>query len=83
MTAEERDQKLQQLENCKRIGEQAYDDLYEKAHSPSAVAGYYSDAKEAFYTAIGLARELGLEPETEALEKRLAHIKAVVRSQFS
>jgi hypothetical protein len=83
MTSEEREQKLQQLENCKRFGEQAYDDLYEKAHSQSDVTAFYSDAKESFYTAIGLARELGLEQEVEALEKRLAHIKAVVRSQFT
>jgi hypothetical protein len=83
MTPEERENKLRQLETCRLAGEQAYDDLYEKAHSSSAATAYYSDAKESFYTAIGLARELGLEQEVEKLEKRLEHIKSVFRSQFS
>jgi hypothetical protein len=83
MTPEEREKKLQQLELCKRAGEQAYDDLYEKAHSSSAATAYYSDAKESFYSAIELAGELGLEQEVEKLEKRLEHIKGVFRSQFS
>ena len=42
-----------------------------------------SEAKECYYDAIGLARRLGLVEETEALEKRLEHIKAVFRSQFT
>jgi hypothetical protein len=83
MTPKEREEKLRQLEICKQSGEQAYDDLYEKAHSSSAATGYYSDAKESFYSAIALAGELGLEQEVERLEKRLAHIKGVFRSQFS
>jgi len=83
MTPEERENKLRQLETCRQAGEQAYDDLYEKAHSSSAATAYYSDAKESFHTAIGLARELGLEQEVEKLEKRLEHIKSVFRSQFS
>jgi hypothetical protein len=83
MTQQERENKLRQLALCKQTGEQAYDDMYEKAHSPSAATGYYSDAKESFYTAIGLARELGLKQEIEDLEKRLEHIKSVFRSQFN
>ena len=83
MTPEERENKLRQLTICKLAGEQAYDDLYEKAHSSSAATAYYSDAKESFYTAIRLAGELGLEQEVEELEKRLEHIKQVFRSQFS
>ncbi len=82
MSPEERDDKLHQLEVCKHAGEQAYDDLYEKAYSTSAITAYYSEAKESFYTAISLARELGLADEVEALDKRLAHIKSVFRSQF-
>jgi len=39
--------------------------------------GCYSNAKDAFYDAIGLANELGLKDEAEALSKRLEHIKAV------
>jgi len=83
MTPDERVEKLQRLKLCEQAGEQAYDDMYEKAHSSSAATGYYSDAKECFYTAIGLARELDLGQEVERLEKRLAHIKAVFRSQFT
>jgi hypothetical protein len=45
--------------------------------------GCYSSAKDAFYDAIGLANELGLKEEAEALSKRLEHIKAVFRSQFT
>jgi hypothetical protein len=82
MTQQEREDKLRQLALCKQSGEQAYDDMYEKARSPNAATAYYSDAKESFYTAIGLARELGLKEQVEELEKRLAHIKAVFRSQF-
>jgi hypothetical protein len=81
LSPEER-HKLLQLEICKQAGEQAYDDMYEKAHHPSDAAAYYSNAKESFYTAIGLARELGLDAEAERLEERLAHIKSVFRGQF-
>ncbi|MGA2205564.1 MAG: hypothetical protein ABSG10_02425 [Terracidiphilus sp.] len=73
---------LEQLAHLKAMGEKAYDDMYE-AHSPSGANVCYSDAKECFYEAIGLARRLELKDETEALEKRLAHIKAVFRSQFT
>jgi hypothetical protein len=50
--------------------------------SPSSATAYYSDAKEAFYSAISTARDLELRAEHHALEERLAHIKAVFRSQF-
>jgi len=80
---EERQNKLRQLEVCKQAGEQAYKDLYEKAHSSGAAAAFFSNAKESFYTAIGLARELALIQEVETLQKRLEHIKAIFRSQFS
>jgi hypothetical protein len=76
----ERELKLNQLRVCKAIGEKAYDQMYETHGSPS---GLYSDAKEAFYDAIRTARELGLADEVQELEKRLEHIKAVFRSQFS
>jgi hypothetical protein len=75
----ERDAQLKQLEHLKAMGEKAYDDMYE---TRSATASY-SDAKECYYDAIGLARQLGLNEEVEALEKRLAHIKAVFRGQFT
>ena len=79
---QERQDKLAQLEHLKKLGEKYYDDMYE-AHSQRDASICYSDAKDCFYDAIGLARRMGLEEETEALEKRLAHIKAVFRSQFA
>jgi hypothetical protein len=81
--ATEREEKLARLEFFKKLAEQAYEDMYEKAHSPSAATGYYSDAKEALYSAIGLAKELGLTEEAAKLDARLEHIKKVFRSQFS
>ena len=73
---------LEQLTHLKAMGEKAYDDMYE-AHSPSDANARYSDAKECFYDAIGLANHLGFKDEAEALSARLAHIKAVFRSQFT
>jgi len=78
----DREVQLRQLEHLKAMGEKAYDDLYE-AHTSSDATACYSDAKESFYEAIGLARRLGLDVEAEALSQRLAHIKAVFRSQFA
>lgn len=78
----ERQELLAQLERVKALGEKAYDDMYEE-HSSSGATACYSDAKECFYDAISLANKLGLKDEAEALAKRLEHIKAVFRSQFS
>jgi hypothetical protein len=69
------------LDYFKLLGERAYSDMYDVI-SPSAATAYYSDAKEAFYSAISTARDLELRAEQHALEQRLAHIKAVFRSQF-
>jgi hypothetical protein len=73
---------LEQLAHLKAMGEKAYDDMYE-AHSKHDAAVCYSDAKDCYYDAIGLANRLGLKEESEALHARLAHIKAVFRSQFT
>jgi hypothetical protein len=62
--------------------EGAYDKMYDARHSSNAAA-LYSDAKEALYEAIGLARRLGQDAVASRLEARLAHIKAVFRSQFT
>jgi hypothetical protein len=64
------------------MAEEAYDRMYE-VHTPSDATAAYSDAKEALYDAIGLAQRLGLNDEAERLSNRLAHIKAVFRSQFT
>ncbi len=79
----EREDMLARLETLKNFAEQAYDDMYEKAHSPSAATGYYSTAKEALHDAIRIAKELGLVEEAARLGARLEHIKAVFRSQFT
>lgn len=73
---------LEQLARFKAMGEKAYDDMYE-AHSSSDATACYSNAKECYYDAIELANRLGLKEEAEALNARLAHIKAVFRHQFS
>ncbi len=62
--------------------EQAYDQMYDATHGSDAAARY-SDAKESMRDAIALARRLGQGQVTTRLEARLAHIKAVFRSQFS
>jgi hypothetical protein len=65
-----------------RQAEDAYGRMYD-AHSPSDATARYSDAKEALYSAIGIARGLSDEDSARRLEARLAEIKAVFRSQFS
>ncbi len=62
--------------------EDAYSRMYD-AHSASDVTARYSDAKEALYSAIGVARQLADEDSVRRLEARLAQIKSVFRSQFS
>lgn len=72
------------LDACKQFGEKAYDEMYEEhSSSSSGATGRYSDAKEAFHDAINVACQLELTEEIDALRKRLDHIKAVFRSQFS
>ena len=82
MTEEERKERLDRLNECIRRGEDAYDQLYDpRAHN--SPAGHYSEAKDSFGEAIGLARALGLDEQAQTLSERLEHIKAVFRSQFS
>lgn len=77
----ERELKIDSLRKCKALGEKYYDQMYE--HSRFGTSGLYSNAKEAFYDAISTANELGMKQEADELSKRLDHIKAVFRSQFS
>ena len=72
----------ERLDNLEAQAEAAYDKMYD-AGDPSGAAVCYSDAKEALYDAIGLARKLGKTDVAARLEQRLAHIKAVFRSQFT
>jgi hypothetical protein len=62
--------------------EEAYSRMYDAEFGTSAT-GYYSDAKEFLYDAIGLAQRLGMQEKAGRLKQRLAHIKAVFRSQFA
>jgi len=75
-------EKLAQLSECERQGEQAYDQMYEE-HSFSGAMACYSEAKESFYEAIRRAEELGMREKADALRARLEHIKAVYRKQFT
>lgn len=68
------------LRQLTALGEKYYDQMYESRRGANSC---YSNAKDAFYDAIGLANELGLKEEADALSKKLEHIKAVFRSQFS
>jgi hypothetical protein len=76
----ERERQLNSLRKCKALGEKYYDQMYETRFGTT---GLYSSAKDAFIDAISAANGLGLKDEARALEGRLAHVKAVFRSQFS
>jgi hypothetical protein len=71
-----------QIAFFERQAEEAYSRMYNAASTTEAAARY-SDAKEALYDAIGLAKKLKQHETARRLEARLAEIKAVFRSQFS
>jgi uncharacterized protein len=62
--------------------EAAYDKMYD-THNSTDAAGAYSNAKSFLDDALALARRLNKPDAVAWLEARLAHIKAVFRSQFS
>jgi hypothetical protein len=70
------------LQDLEAQAEAAYTSMYD-ARDATDAAARYSDAKEALYDAIGMARCLGKADVATRLEVRLAHIKAVFRSQFT
>ena len=72
---------VERLQFFEAEAEKAYGRMYD-ARPGSDLAACYSDAKEALYEAIWLARRLGLSHETQRLEQRLAEIKTVFRRQF-
>ena len=74
-------EELDRLRWLEAQAEQAYGRMYDAGYNGATAC--YSDAKEFLYDAIGLAKQLGMEDEAERLSKRLAHIKAVFRSQFT
>ena len=69
---------IARVRKCVDFGEKAYSEMYE-TRSPS---GSYSDAKDCFTEAMGLASELELAKEEREISERLEHIKNVFRSQF-
>jgi hypothetical protein len=68
-----------QMAEFEASAEKAYDDMYD-SRSP---AGCYSDLKDHFAAAIGIAKQTGLTEDVERLTRRLDHCKQVYRSQFS
>ena len=72
--------KRNRLRQLQALGEKYYDSMYENSRGANRC---YSNAKDAFSDAISLATELEMKEEAKALSKRLEHIKAVFRSQFS
>jgi len=69
----------ERIRELERRAEAHYDAMYQTRY-PSAE---YADAKDYFGDAIALARQIGELKTAERLEARLAHIKAVFRSQFA
>jgi pyruvate carboxylase len=61
------------------LAETAYDEMYD-ARAP---AGCYSNLKDYFAIAIGLAERAGLHDDAKRLSTRLDHCKKVYRSQFA
>jgi hypothetical protein len=70
---------LAQIAACEALAEKAYDQMYDTRYP----AGEYSDLKDYFAEAIGLAQRAGLTAEAERLSKRLEHCKAVYRKHFA
>jgi hypothetical protein len=78
MTDRPEEPKLPLYREFEALAEQAYDEMYE-----GRVNGRWSDIKEYLGMAISSAEREGLNEEAKRLQKRLDHIRAVVRSQFS
>lgn len=74
------DYQLRRLDYFKALGEKAYSDMYEVVFA--GATAHYSNAKEAFYSAIRTARDLELTSEVQTLNARLDHIKNIFRHQF-
>jgi hypothetical protein len=70
------------MRELEALAESAYDAMYD-THDKSGAAACYSDAKEGFREAIATARRIGAVDDVARLQARLAHVKAVFRSQFT
>ena len=69
------------LDKLRARAEEIYDEMYE-ASGPAAAGAYFSEVKEILFTAVNLARDMGLEDEAMDIEKRLEHIRGVYESQM-
>ena len=74
-----RKQVLARVSLLERMGEEAYDKMYD-ARRPQ---DDWRDAREAFSEAIYLAEKAGLLAEAQRLQKRLDHIRSVYTHQFA
>ena len=79
MTPLSQDAARAEVARLEALAERAYDEMYE-TRSP---AGSFSELKDLFAEAIGVARRAGLTADAERLIKRLEHCRKVYRSQFS
>jgi hypothetical protein len=70
---------LKEIAGYEALAEKAYAEMYD-SRSPAAC---YSDLKDYFAQAIGVAKRFGLEMEAKRLSKRLNHCRQVYRNQFS
>jgi hypothetical protein len=78
MTSSDEDNR-KEVARYEALAETAYDEMYD-ARSPAA---RYSDLKDYFAIAIGLAERAGLHDDAKRLSARLDHCKKVYRSQFA
>jgi hypothetical protein len=77
--SEPNDEARASIARLEALAEKAYDEMYE-TRSPH---GCYSEMKDCFVDAIGVAERAGLEAEAKRLTARLEHCRAVYRSQFT
>ncbi|HTW79192.1 MAG TPA: hypothetical protein VME23_06610 [Terracidiphilus sp.] len=82
MEEAERQEKLATIERPVELAEKAYDKMYD-VYEQHDINDCYRDAKEYYYDAIGLARELGMNEEADKLHERLFHIKQVFFGQVA
>jgi hypothetical protein len=69
----------QEITKYEALAEKAYSEMYD-SRTPAAC---YSDLKDYFAMAIGVAERVGLQDEAKRLRERLDHCREVYRSQFS
>ena len=70
---------LADIARLEGLAEKVYDEMYETR----STAGLYSEMKDCFTEAIGIAERAGLDTEAKRLTARFENCRAVYRSQFS